>query len=222
MRTLPGDVTVFTLSQPRSRWATSRKLDTDEAAGDDLGNQDLFRQYYRDKEMSEDDDPFLLIRGRFVGRKGLLPPTSAQAVMRFPCLCWLMTAWRYLYPFWQKTGTQRRTFWLCIEKRNSKASSLKFVYHPINVLVNFLSAMFDLFRHVAQIVANERCNNVASFHIVLPTFLYNIIHKQHFGKPQSTCTHTNNPIPDLPVSMSFSLPPSLFSHASSMASIACW
>lgn len=36
------------------------------------------------------------------------PSTSAQTVMRFPCLCWLMEVWRYLYPFWQRTGIQRR------------------------------------------------------------------------------------------------------------------
>ena len=35
------------------------------------------------------------------------PSTSAQTAMRFPCLCWLMEVWRYLYPFWQKTGIQR-------------------------------------------------------------------------------------------------------------------
>lgn len=60
--------------------------------GDDLGNQDLFRQYYRDNEMSEDDDPFLLIRGRFVERKGLLPPPLLRQWWGFH-VC--VGSWRY-------------------------------------------------------------------------------------------------------------------------------
>lgn len=76
--------------------------------------------------------PFPANQREICGEERTPPCTSAQAVMRFPCLCWLMNVWRYLYPFWQKTGTRRRTFRLCIEKRNSRASSVKFVYHPLN------------------------------------------------------------------------------------------
>lgn len=62
------------------------------SGNDDLGNQDLFRQYYRDKEMSEDDDPFLLIRGRFAERKGLLPPPLLRKWWGFH-IC--VGSWRY-------------------------------------------------------------------------------------------------------------------------------
>lgn len=69
----PEYVTVFVASQARLQravsgevWLRPRKQRWWP------GNQDLFRQYCKDKEMSEDDDPFLLIRG-FSERKDLLP-----------------------------------------------------------------------------------------------------------------------------------------------------
>lgn len=51
-----------------------RQMQDRRSRNDDLGNRDLFRRRYRDKGMSEDDDPSLLIRGRSAQRKGLLPP----------------------------------------------------------------------------------------------------------------------------------------------------
>lgn len=71
--------------------------------------------------------PFPANQREIRGEERTPPSTSARPVMRFPCLCWLVEAWRYLYPFWQKTGTQRLISSLCVEKRNS---SVKFVYRP--------------------------------------------------------------------------------------------
>lgn len=124
------------------------------SSGDDLGNQDLFRQYYRDKEMSEDDDPFLLIRDRFADRKGLLPPPLLRQWWSFHVCVGL---WRYdgtcilsgrrqgyretyLLVLFGKEELQRFISQVCL-------SSPKFG-------VNFLYVMLCLFRHGAQTVVN--------------------------------------------------------------------
>lgn len=57
------------------------------------------------------------VRGRWPfpanqrGEERTPPCTSAQAAMRFPCLCWLVEVRQYLYPLWQRTG--ELIFWLC-------------------------------------------------------------------------------------------------------------
>ena len=53
--------------------------------------------------------PFPANQRQILGEERTTPSTSAQAVMRFPCLCWPVTAWTYLYPLWQKTGWKRPT-----------------------------------------------------------------------------------------------------------------
>lgn len=73
--------------------------------------------------MSEDDDPFLLIRGENRGEERTPPCTSAQAAMRFPCLYWPVEVRQYLYPLWQKTG--ELISWL----REEEVKKVKFVYH---------------------------------------------------------------------------------------------
>lgn len=43
-----------------------------------------------------------LIRGGFA-EENTPPSSSAHAVTKFPCLCWSMEVWLYLYPFWHDT-----------------------------------------------------------------------------------------------------------------------
>lgn len=76
--------------------------------------------------MSEDDDPFLLIRGENRREERTPPCTSAQAAMRFPCLCWPVEVRQYLYPLWQKTG--ELISWL----REEEVKKVKFVYHLLH------------------------------------------------------------------------------------------
>lgn len=122
----------------------TRHTGAQRSSSNDLGNQELFRQYCRDKEMSEDDDPFLLIRGRICRKERTPPSTFVQEAMKLPCLCWLMERWRYLYPFWLNLRMQRSISWLCIEKRNSCSSSVKFVFSSTKFRASFLSSVWTM------------------------------------------------------------------------------
>lgn len=117
MRTLPGDVLVLT-SRSEVMVSYVRRTWDQRSNKDDPGNQDLFRQYYRDKEMSEVNDPFLLIRGRCVKRKGLLPPPLLRQWRGFH-IC--VGSWRYegtciLFGWRQKRGTSSIKFCLSFTK----------------------------------------------------------------------------------------------------------
>lgn len=76
-------------------WGHGEQLGDRWSRHDDLGNQERFRPNHRDKEMSEEDDPVPLIRGR-----GKDPPfTFALAVKKFPYLCRLLKGRSYLWVF---------------------------------------------------------------------------------------------------------------------------
>lgn len=149
------------------------------SSSDDLGNQDLFRQYHRDKEMPEDDEPFPANQREIRGEERTPPSTSAPAVMRFPCLCWLVALWRYLYPFWQKAETHRLILRPGMEKTNSESFISHVCLSSPWFWVNFLSLgdarlVYGWCSNGCQ--SMDYCNHLVSFHIVLPTFLYNTIH----------------------------------------------
>lgn len=72
--------------------------------------------------------PFPANQGEICPEERTPPSTFAQAGMEFPDLCWLVEEREYLYPLWLKTRIQKLIFWLCTLARNSKDSSVKFVY----------------------------------------------------------------------------------------------
>lgn len=130
MKTFPGDVTVFIF--PRRGHGepgqANSERDQQSRSGVDLGNQDLFRKYYRYKEMSEDDDPFLLIRGTFAERKELLPPPLLQCddVSLFVLACGGMK----LPISFLAEDMDTETYLLGLNGTwTSQASSIMFVYH---------------------------------------------------------------------------------------------
>lgn len=130
MRTFPGDVTVFSHCRGHGEpgQANFEREKQSSSSGVDLGNQDIFRKYYRYKEMSEDDDPFPLIRGTFSERKELLPPPLLQCddVSLFVLACGGMK----LPVSFLAEDMDRETYLLGLNGNwTSQASSVMFVYH---------------------------------------------------------------------------------------------
>lgn len=134
MRGLPGDVTLFTLSRTEVTASRLRKLWQRPAREQRgwPGKSGSFPPILQRQRDVRGRWPFPANQREIRGEERTPPSTSAQAVMTFPCLCWLVAVWRYLYPLWQKTGIHRLIFCIWMEKTNPRASWVKFVYHPLH------------------------------------------------------------------------------------------
>lgn len=88
------------------------------SSGSDLGNRDLSVNTAETKRCQG----MMTLSSESEGRSP--PSTSALTVKRFPCLCWLVDAWRYMYPFWHKLMIQILIFCLCMEERKPEFHQL--------------------------------------------------------------------------------------------------